>query len=143
MILPDANLLLYSANRDCREHPAAFLWLEEILSGRESVGFCAPVISAFLRLSTHRQVLASPLTVEAAFGFVENWMSFPAAIWLNAEVSHLRTMRSLLAAAGRGGNLVTDAQIAAIAMDYGATVHTADLDFSRFPGVKWKNPLLR
>lgn len=83
----------------------------------------------------------NPLSVEAAFEHVENWLSFPSVSWIDSSKEDIAAASRLLTVAGTGGNLVTDAQIAAIALRLGATIHTADTDFGRFPKVRWKNPL--
>lgn len=87
-------------------------------------------------------MFAQPLSVQDAFAYLNNWLSFPNVRLVEAELDDLVTTEHLLEAAGTGGNLVSDAQIAAAALRLGATVHTADADFARFPKVKWINPLL-
>jgi hypothetical protein len=141
MILPDANLLLYAVNSDSPDHKKARNWWLTLLSGNEEVGLCPAVVFSFVRLSTHRKVFQDPLSVEGAFAHVENWLAFPLVSWVDSEQSDLMTARELLQEAGTGGNLVTDAQIASLAIRLRATVHTADLDFGRFSRVKWLNPL--
>ncbi len=141
MILPDANLLLHAVNSDSADHVASRRWLQGLLEERKEVGLCAVVVFAFVRISTHRAAFPNPLSVEAAFDHVENWLSFPSVSWIEATGEDLTTARPLLQAAGTGGNLVTDAQIAAISLRLGATIHSADTDFGRFPKIRWKNPL--
>ncbi len=141
MILPDANLLLHALNSDSTDHAAARRWLEDLLKGGKEVGLCSVVAFAFVRISTHRMAFPRPLSVDAAFDHVENWLSFPSVLWIECSQEDLTVARSLLQAAGTGGNLVTDAQIAAISLRLGATIHSADTDFGRFPKIRWKNPL--
>ena len=90
---------------------------------------------------THPSVLTHPATPDEAVGFVQEWFSFPQVIAINPGTEHLSHFRRNLIAAGVGGNLVTDARIAAVAMEYQAEVHSNDSDFSRFPGLRWRNPL--
>lgn len=141
MILPDANLLLHALNVDSTHHAASRKWWKGLLEGDKEVGLCSVVIFAFVRISTHRAAFPHPLSVEAAFDHVENWLSFPSVFWIDTVKEDLGVARRLLKAAGTGGNLVTDAQIAAISLRLGATIHTADTDFGRFPKIRWKNPL--
>jgi hypothetical protein len=142
MIIPDANLLFYVANSGVREHAAAHTWWTSALSGPEPVGLCGPAAFAVLRLTTNARVVATPLRVEDAFAYLDNWLSFPLVSWIEPGPQHYRLVRSLLIASGTGGNLVTDAQIAAIAMEHEAAVYSNDTDFARFPGLKWRNPLV-
>jgi hypothetical protein len=140
MIIPDVNLLLYAANRHSPFHIEARRWWQRALQGTTQVGLCAPVIFAYVRLTTHPKIFVQPVSVEQAFRHVENWLSFPTTQWLVPDDSHSARVKSLLIKTGTGGNLVTDAQIAAYGQQYNGTICSADLDFSRFR-VKWLNPL--
>ena len=142
MIVPDANLLLYTYDSASPFHRPAAKWWVGLLSGTEPVGLCPVVVFAFLRLATHAKVFDLPLTVAEASERVESWLARPNVRLLVAGPGHVESVCRLLAKAGTGGNLVTDAQIAALAQEYGATVHSADGDFGRFAKVDWENPLL-
>jgi predicted nucleic acid-binding protein len=89
---------------------------------------------------TNPKILTDPVSVEQAFAYLENWLQYPSTQWLEPDHSHLDRVKSILLQAGTGGNLVTDAQIAAYGQQYHATICSADLHFSRF-NVKWLNPL--
>lgn len=141
MILPDANLLLHAVNADSADHAAARRWWAGLLKGGKETALCPVVVFAFVRISTHRMAFPRPLTVQTAFDHVENWLSFPSVTWVDSQQEDVTAARRLLEQAGTGGNLVTDALIAAISLRVGATIHTADSDFGRFPKVRWKNPL--
>lgn len=141
MILPDVNLLLYTVNRDSPDHEAAFNWWSDLLHSGTPVGLYSGVAFAFIRLSTNRRVFAQPLTVDQAFAYLNNWLSFSVTRWVDAELQDVQVAESLLRSAGTGGNLVSDAQIATAAIRLNGTVHSADADFGRFDGVKWRNPL--
>ncbi|MEX2044914.1 MAG: type II toxin-antitoxin system VapC family toxin [Opitutus sp.] len=143
MILPDANLLLYAYDAESPFHRAAAKWWAGLLSANEPVGLCPVVVFAFLRLSTHPKVFERPLSAVEASQRIASWLARPNVRLLVAGPNHVETVCQLLAEAGTGGNLVTDAQIAALAMEYGAMVHTADTDFSRFKDFNWENPLLK
>lgn len=142
MIIPDANLLLYAYDRESPFHRDASRWWATLLSGTEPVGLCPVVVFAFLRLATNARVFERPLTVREASERIASWLARPNVRLLIAGPGHVATVCHLLAKAGTGGNLVTDAQIAALAQEYGATIHSADTDFARLPGVTWENPLL-
>jgi len=142
MIVPDANLLLYAYDSESPFHAAASRWWAALLSGVEPVGLCPVVVFAFLRLSTHGKVFDRPLTAGEAAKCIASWLARPNVRLLVAGPGHIEAVTRLLTKAGTAGNLVTDAQIAALAMEYGATVHSADTDFARLTGVSWENPLL-
>lgn len=141
MIVPDANLLLYSVNSDAPDHAAASAWWGELLGSGVEVGLYTGVVFAFVRLSTNRRVFTKPLTVDDAFSYVKNWRTFPSVKIVTADPEDIETVENLLKTAGTGGNLVSDAQVAAAALRLRATVHSVDSDFGRFPGLKWVNPL--
>ena len=142
MIVPDANLLLYAYDITSPFHRAARSWWESCLSGSESVGLTHPVIFAFVRIGTNTRAFEAPLSLDEASGHVSSWLDRQVTRVLQPASDHVPHVLSLLAAAGSAGaNLVTDAQIAALAIAYGATVHTADRDFMRFPGLRCCYPL--
>lgn len=141
MILPDANLLLYAVNTDSPDHAAAFDWWKSLLESDAAVGLYMGVAFAFVRLSTNRRVFSQPLTVEEAFAYLRNWLAHPSVELVEAELEDLLVAERLLTVAGTGGNLVSDAQIAAAALRLKASIHSADTDFDRFPEIDWHNPL--
>lgn len=142
MIVPDANLLLYAYDSTSRFHEAAASWWQGCLTGIEPVGLCGPVVFAFFRIGTNRKVYANPLSVDKASDHVRAWLQQSTTDFLAMQEADILRAIGWLEAAGTGGNLTTDAQISAIAARHRATVHTADTDFQRFPGVRWHNPLL-
>lgn len=141
MILVDANLLLYAINADLPQHPQARSWWESALSGTAAVGIPWVVILVFLRLTTSRRVFEHPLTPERALGYIDEWLAQPVAEPLRPGPHHWSILRNLLDAAGTAGNLTTDAHIAALALEHGYAVYSADNDFQRFAGIKHVNPL--
>jgi toxin-antitoxin system PIN domain toxin len=141
VIVPDANLLLYAYDSDSPFHRPAAEWWGGLLSGTEPVGLCTAVLFSFLRLATHPKVFERPMTVAEATSRIRSWLEQPNCRVLYPGPSHFETVCTLLEAAGTGGNLVTDAQIAALALENDAAVHSADTDFARFPDLRWKNPL--
>lgn len=140
-MLLDANLLLYAVDADCPEHDVVSQWLEEQLSGPVRVGLPWQSIGAFVRIATHARVYERPLAPSEAWGYVEEWLAAPH-VWIPAAgAATAVVLGQLLAAPGIGGNLVPDAQLAALAIEHGVAVASADADFARFPGCRWVNPL--
>lgn len=141
MIIPDANLLLDAYDSRSPHHDAARQWWEDCLTGSETVGLTHPVIFAYLRLATNARIYENPLTIDIAIGHVKSWTERGVTRTLLPTIDHTDRVAHLLRAAGTGGNLVTDAQIAAFALTYQGVIHTADQDFRRFPDVTTSFPL--
>lgn len=142
MIIPDANLLLYAYDEASPFHARAKCWLSECLSGPEPVGLVAVVLFAFVRVGTSPKVFETPFTIAEATSRVKGWLDASPTELLAVTRADVDQALTWLNEAGSGGNLTTDAQIAAVAKRCRAHVHTADTDFSRFPNVRWKNPIL-
>ena len=141
MIVPDINLLVYAHNEDAPFHPLARSWWQDLTNGSEQIGIPWIVASGFVRTITLRSVTPNPLPATVAVDWLSEWFELPHISAINPGREHLALFRRNLDAAGVGGNLVTDAHIAAIAMEYQAEVHSNDSDFARFPGLRWHNPL--
>ena len=141
MIVPDLNLLVYAHNEGAPYHVAAKEWWESLVNGTERVGIPWVVSVGFVRLMTHPRVLVHPVTTEEAVDYIQEWFQFPHITPMNPGAEHMNHFRRSLNAAGVGANLVTDSHITALAMEYQAEVHSNDSDFSRFPGLRWRNPL--
>ncbi len=141
MIVPDTNLLVYAYNDAAPWHEAARRWWEGLVNGSERVGVPWVVSTGFVRLMTHSRVLTSPITVADAGGHVTNWFGYTHVTPINPGADHLTHVRRSLDACGVGGDLVTDAHVAALAIEYQAEVHSNDSDFARFPGLRWRNLL--
>lgn len=135
------NLLLYAVDDTSPYHERARPWLEELLSSSEPVGFTWPVLLAFLRLSTRRQVFANPLQPAEALAIMEGWLAQPCVVLLHPTERHLVVLRGLLEPLGTAGNLTADAHLAALAMEYAGELCSADSDFGRFRGLRWTNPV--
>lgn len=142
MIVPDANLLLYAYDTTCPFHQRARDWWEACLSGTEPVGLTHAVIFAFVRIGTNPRAFTNPMTLREASERVASWSERRITQVLQPDADHVERVLFLLdAATSAGGNLVTDAQIAALAIVYRAVVHTADRDFLRFPELTSHYPL--
>jgi toxin-antitoxin system PIN domain toxin len=139
--LPDANLLIYAINEQAPNHVPARTWLAATLSGAEPVGVAWLALIAFIRITTHPRAFPKPLQPTQAFEIVEGWLGRPNVIVLQPTERHVGILRRLLEPLGTAGNLTSDAHLAALAIEHGAELCSADSDFGRFPGLRWSNPL--
>jgi toxin-antitoxin system PIN domain toxin len=141
MILIDANLLLFAHNTRAPQHDASRRWLESVLSGPDLVRFGWVTLWAFLRIATNPSVFENPLSIAEGDAAVTSWLGQPRAAILEPADRHWAILRALLVDAQARGPMVSDAALAALAIEHGATLCTTDRDFARFPGLSWKNPL--
>jgi toxin-antitoxin system PIN domain toxin len=141
MIAPDANLLIYANSPTSPFYSASRRWLEQILSSSEPVGIPLLSVYAFLRFVTNDRIASRPLTFLHACAVVDTWLAVPHVQLLYPGERHWLLLQQLAEEVPFRGAHVTDAAIAAIAIEYGATVHTNDRDFARFPGLRWFNPI--
>jgi toxin-antitoxin system PIN domain toxin len=140
-MLVDANILLFAVDSESPFHTAAANWLTEQLNGPRRVGLPWQTLGAFLRISTHPRAAARPLAPAEAWGQVEAWLGAEPA-WIPAPTDrHAAVLGGLIAKHHLRGNLVTDAQLAALAIEHGLTVYSADTDFARFSEIRWENPV--
>ena len=142
MKLVDANVLIYAVNDSGNDerYRDSRAWLEQSLVGIEAVGFSWIVVLAFMRLTTKIGLFPHPLTVAQANECVRSWLAQPAAVIVEPTARHFDVLAGLLAQVGTGGNLVSDAHLAALASEHDATIITYDTDFARFAGVASAHP---
>jgi toxin-antitoxin system PIN domain toxin len=138
--LVDANVLLYADNEAARDHDLALEWLEDALGRSETLLIPWVSLLAFLRISTHSGIQDRPHTVASAMRFLRAVTDSPRVIAGAPDGRHWERVETLLEATGVGGNLVNDAHLAALAVQYDATVVSFDNDFTRFPEVRWERP---
>lgn len=141
MIIPDANLLIYAHDSSCPQHPKAKNCWETILSNEEPVGIPWVVVLAFTRIMTHPQICTTPLDSESVREIVNQWLDCPQVRIIQISERAVSVFFDLLNDAGMGGNLSTNALIAAHAREHSARIYSNDRDFERFSGIKWTNPL--
>jgi uncharacterized protein len=141
MILLDANILIYAYNPSADRHAAAKRWLEAAVAGTVPVRVAWVTVLAFVRIMTHPQVFRRPLSLQEAVGIVDEWLGHPMVSVLDAGDRHWSILRGLLLDGQASGPLSTDAHLAALAIEHGATLHTTDRDFARFSGLKVVDPL--
>lgn len=141
MRLLDLNILVYAIDESSPRHAPARNWLDQTLSGSDTVAFAWQVLIGFVRLSTRPAVFARPFAVDEAFDVVDEWLQQPCVTMLHPTDRHASVVRGLLAPLGTAGNLTSDAHLAALAVEHGAELCSTDVDFSRFPGVRWIDPI--
>jgi uncharacterized protein len=141
LILVDANLLLYAEDKRSPFHSKARTWWDAQLSGASPACLCWPVLSAFLRIATNRRVFDRPLAVDEAIVRVQSWLDQPNVRVVNPTERHWQFFREMLVSGKATANLVADAHLAALALEHGCELNSTDSDFSRFPKLKWRNPL--
>ena len=140
MILPDINLVIYAYNEDTPFHVQARAWWERCLSGTEPVGLAWVVVLGFVRLMSNRRVLARPLSAPEAVQRCRSWLLQPNVRIVMPGPTHMDVLSGLLDGP-MGPNLVTDAHLAALAIEHQAELHSNDRDFARFSGLTWRNPI--
>jgi uncharacterized protein len=138
MKLVDVNVLLNAVNADSVEHERAVDWLQEALNAPPGVGLAWIVIVGFLRIATRRGILAQPLGVEEALSLADAWLQAPRSRLIEPTPRHWQILSRLLVGAGTAGNLTTDAHLAALAIEHGATLVSFDRDFERFAGLRFE-----
>jgi toxin-antitoxin system PIN domain toxin len=141
MILIDVNLLVYAFSSSTIQHEAASIWLEAKLNGDYRVGLPWASITAFLRLMTNRRVLPVPISMDEALKQIDRWLSSEQAWIPEPTANHLPVFKKLLNLPGLQANDVPDAHLAALALEHGLTLCSSDRGFTRFPGLKWEDPL--
>ncbi len=141
MILIDANILLYAYNPSAQLHERARRWLEGTLSRPEPLRLAWTTVLAFLRLTTNPRVFEHPFLPEEVIPIISSWLARPTVGILEPGERHWQVLSGLLSATQVRGPRVMDAHLAALAIEHGATLHTTDKDFARFPGIRVMNPL--
>lgn len=143
MIVPDINLLVYAYNSDAPDHETSRRWWEASLSGARPVGLAWVVMLGYVRLMTSRGVRIDPIAPAEAIGHLRSWLARPQVLVLTPGPRHLDVFEELMRAAGASGLLTTDVHLASLALEHQAEVFSNDADFSRFPGLRWTDPLRR
>jgi toxin-antitoxin system PIN domain toxin len=141
LILLDANLLLYAYHAGVAQHAAAKRWFENALAGADPVGLSWSTMLAFLRIGTNPRVFERPYSIEDAVGIVSSWLAHPAVAVVRPGERYWEVLRELLVEARAEAALVSDAALAALAIEHGATLCSTDRDFRRFRKLKLQNPL--
>lgn len=140
-VLLDANVLLYSVDGSSPHHGRCADWVRRAFAGQRRIALPWQTIGAFLRIATHPRVFSRPLGSADAWSMVEHWLAAPIS-WVPAATERTAViLGDLIKDLELRGNLVMDAQLAALAIEHGLSVVSADSDFARFDGLGWINPL--
>lgn len=142
-MLVDANLLLFAVDESSPFHRQAAEWLTEQLNGHRRVGLPWASLGAFLRISTNPRAAEQPLSPDEAWSHVEEWLAVEVTWIPEPTEHHADVLGSLLRSYQLRGNLVSDAQLVALAIEHGLTIYSADTDFARFSEIRWENPVAR
>lgn len=142
MVLPDVNVLVYAHREDAANHIACREWLEGVVNGDEAYAVSDLVLSGFVRVVTHPKVFKRPSSIADAFVFAEQVRNQPNCVRVEPGPRHWELFMRLCLGTGVKGNLVPDAYLAAIAIEAGCEWISADHDFSRFKGLRWRHPLV-
>ena len=141
MILVDANLLLYAEDSLSEHHQAARTWWDGQLSGAEPICLCWPVLTAFIRIGTNVRLHRRPLTLGEAVERVQSWFDQPCVRIIHPGEQHWAIFQVMLRDGKAIGSLVSDAHLAAMAVEHNCILQSTDMDFARFKGLKWNNPI--
>lgn len=141
MIVLDANILLYAYDEASDQHAKARAWVEEVLSGTDPVGLPWQTITAFVRIVTNPRLSGKRFTPSEAIDLVDQWVTQPNVRLLGPGDHHWSVLRQTILEGQARGPLITDAQLAALTIEHGGMLCTTDRDFSRFPGLRWQNPI--
>ena len=141
MIVLDVNLLLYAYDAEAGEHQQARSWLEDTLSGSQTVGLPWHTNLSFLRISTAPRIISNPFELDTAISIVDAWLKSPNVTIIGPTEEHWRIVLKLLPKTRTRGSLIMDAHLAALVIEHGATLCTNDRDFARFPGLKVEFPI--
>lgn len=141
MNLLDVNILVYAFRKDTERHPEFREWLRELTTGGLPFGISETVLSSLIRVTTHPRIFRNPSRLSEVIGFSECLRVHPKCRIVNPSRDHWALFTRLCRHADAKGNLVSDAWFAALALDSGCTWITADRDYARFPGLRWRHPL--
>ena len=141
MILVDVNVLVYAKRQDSPHHDQFRTWVEETLRSDSIFGISDAVLSGVIRILTHPRIFREPTQLNEALGFVNQLRDHPGCVLVSPGERHWEIFTRLCKTVAAKGNLVSDAFLAALAIESGAEFITADRDYARFPGLKWRHPL--
>jgi uncharacterized protein len=140
-MLIDANILLFAVDSRSPHHAAAAEWLTGALNGNRRVGLPWESLTAFVRIATHPRATRTPLASDEAWRFVRAWLDAPST-WVPVPTDeHAAVLGGLVSKYRLAGNLVPDGHLAALAIEHGLELASADTDFARFTELRWYNPL--
>ncbi len=141
MILPDINVLIYAHREDSPEHEIYANWLRNLATGPEPFALSSHTLAGFLRIVTNKKIFAPPTPMAVALRFCRELLARPRAVMIQPGPDHWRLLQETIESSEISGALVSDAYLAALALEHGAEIATTDADFARFPKLRWRHPL--
>jgi hypothetical protein len=141
MLLADVNVLVYAHREDAADHAQYRAWLEAVLGSDAAYGFSELVLSGFLRVITHPRIFREPTPLDRALAFVGEIRERPNAVSIAPGARHWEIFTRYCLDCGVKGSMVTDAYLAALAVESGCEWISTDRDYARFPGLRWRHPL--
>jgi uncharacterized protein len=139
--LIDANVLLYAHNLESPHYERISKWLRQLSKTRETIGLPWITVWAFLRISTNPKIWPVPKSIDEAWQVVRHWVAQPGVVLVHPGPRHAEILEKLMIDERVSGPGVTDAALAALAIEYGAILASTDRDFRRFPNLRWVNPV--
>jgi len=140
MKIIDLNVLIYAVNSDSAQHDEARAYLEKAFRDNEMVALPWVVLLGFLRITTNRRVMPSPIRPEQAIQIIDDWLELPTVDRLEPGPDHWLVLKDLIEESGTAANLTTDAHLAALAIENGAKLVSFDRDFQRFQRLHYVHP---
>ena len=141
MRLVDVNVLVYAYREDAPGHADYRRWLQALVSSDEAYAVSLQVLSGFLRIVTHPRVFHPPTPLEQALAFADAFRNRPNAVPVAPGGRHWDLFTRLCRETDARGNLIPDAWLAALAIEFGCEFVTTDRDYARFPQLRWRHPL--
>ena len=141
MTLLDVNILIYAASPESPFHARTSAWLERLSASGDLIGLPWHSLAGLIRISTDPRLTRNPRNPTEVFQNVRDWLSQPGVVPINPGPLHLNLLERMVVEARVAAPRISDAVLAALAIENGATLASTDRDFSRFPGLKWVNPL--
>jgi uncharacterized protein len=141
MVLFDVNVLVYATNTQAADHRRYRTWFEQLLEGDAAFGVADLVLSAYLRIITHRKIFSKPAKLSDAIAVTERIRTRPNSVLIQPGPRHWSIFVDLCQRANARGNLIPNAYLAALAIESGSEWYTTDHDYARFPNLRWRHPL--
>lgn len=139
MQLPDVNVLIYAHREDAPEHDRYAAWLRAVAEADEPFAVAEIVLASYLRIVTNGKIFDPPTPMKTALAFCQRLVEWPRAVFVTPSRRHWDLFVELCT--DIHGPLVTDAYLAALAIENGCELITTDSDFARFKGLRWRHPL--
>jgi toxin-antitoxin system PIN domain toxin len=139
MQFPDVNVLIYAHREDAPEHERYAAWLRALTTSDEPFALSDFVLSGFLRIVTNQRIFDPATPMDTALAFCQRLVDWPRGSLITPGRRHWELFTGLCRHIT--GSLVTDAYIAALAIEHGCELITTDSDFARFQGLRWRHPL--